>query len=135
MNMVAKTPSGHEISVDGAADIGGANLGARPMEMVLTALGGCTSIDVLMILGKMKVSFDDFSLSLAAKRREEIPKVFTEITMTYSFSGADLPPEKIKRAILLSEEKYCSVSAMLTEVKKHLVMELNGTRYTIDSEK
>lgn len=87
--------------------------GARPMELLLLGLGGCTTMDVLSILEKKRVHVDDYECFLEAERADEHPRVFTQIRIKFIFYGEAIPPEAVERAIALSEEKYCSASAML----------------------
>jgi putative redox protein len=111
--LMAEADSGHAVVIDGAPDIGGRNLGVRPMEMVLMGLGGCTAMDVLSILKKQRQHITDCVIEIQANRRDEIPKVFTDIHLHYKVSGYRLKENYVKRAVDLSAEKYCSVSAML----------------------
>ncbi|MBD3727919.1 MAG: OsmC family protein [Moraxella osloensis] len=111
--MLAQTPSGHGLIMDGAPDIGGQNLGPRPMEMILAGLGGCTSVDVQMILEKTKQDFRNLEIQITSERAEDHPKVYTKIHLHFVVTGKDLDPKKVERAISLSAEKYCSVNAML----------------------
>ncbi|HHU77372.1 MAG: OsmC family protein [Caldicoprobacterales bacterium] len=104
---------GHKFITDASTEIGGENLGPRPKKLLLAGLIGCTGIDVVSILKKMKVEFEDMSLEVEAESSEEHPKVYTEIHLTYRFKGKDLPKDKLERAVSLSQEKYCGVSAML----------------------
>jgi putative redox protein len=114
MAFMAESDSGHGIMLDGSPDIGGRNLGARPMEMVLMGLGGCTAIDVMVILGKQRQPVEDCWIELAAERADvAAPKVFTKIHVHYVVKGSGLDPKQVERAVKLSAEKYCSVSAML----------------------
>ncbi|OZB82054.1 MAG: peroxiredoxin [Halothiobacillus sp. 13-55-253] len=100
--------------LDGSPEIGGRNLGARPMEMVLMGLGGCTAIDVMVILGKQRQPVEDCWIELDAERADvAAPKVFTKIHVHYVVKGSGLDPKQVERAVKLSAEKYCSVSAML----------------------
>jgi len=105
--------SGHRIVMDGSPDNGGANLGTRPMEMVLLGLGGCSGIDVSLILEKSRQNVTDCRIELEAKRADSVPAVFTEIHIQYIVSGQNLDPGKVDRAVSLSMEKYCSVTRML----------------------
>ncbi len=116
--LLSESESGHGIVIDGAPDIGGRNLGVRPMEMVLMGLGGCTAMDVLSILKKQRQNITDFAIEIEAQRREDPPKVFTDIQIRYIITGRDLKETHVKRAIELSAEKYCSVSAMLEKTAK-----------------
>ncbi|MBD3815944.1 MAG: OsmC family protein [Halothiobacillus sp.] len=114
MAFMAESDSGHGIMLDGSPDIGGRNLGARPMEMVLMGLGGCTAIDVMVILGKQRQPVEDCWIELDAERADvAAPKVFTKIHVRYVVKGSGLDPKQVERAVKLSAEKYCSVSAML----------------------
>ncbi|OZB75648.1 MAG: peroxiredoxin [Halothiobacillus sp. 14-55-98] len=114
MAFMAESDSGHGIMLDGSPEIGGRNLGARPMEMVLMGLGGCTAIDVMVILGKQRQPVEDCWIELDAERADvAAPKVFTKIHVHYVVKGSGLDPKHVERAVKLSAEKYCSVSAML----------------------
>ncbi|MCE1169172.1 MAG: OsmC family protein [Sphingobacteriia bacterium] len=104
---------GHQIKMDADASVGGDDSGARPKKLLLAGLAGCTGMDVVSILDKMKVSFDSFEIITDAVQTEDHPKVYEKITITYVFSGKDLPEDKLRRAIELSQDKYCGVSAML----------------------
>lgn len=116
MAFVAEADSGHGIVLDGSPDIGGRNLGARPMEMVLMGLGGCTAIDVMVILGKQRQPVRDCWIELEAERAEvAAPKVFTKIHLHYVVVGDGLEEKQVERAVKLSADKYCSVSAMLKD--------------------
>ncbi len=113
MSFVAESGSGHSVIMDGAPEAGGRNLGIRPMEMVLSGLGGCAAFDVVMILKKSKQNIQDVQVHLEAQRADSIPKVFNKIHAVYEVSGFALSEKQVKRAVQLSVEKYCSVSAML----------------------
>lgn len=115
MAFMAEADSGHGIIMDGAPDIGGRNLGARPMEMVLMGAGGCTSIDVVMILQKSRQDVTDCQVELTAERADDHPKVFTRIHFHFVVTGRNLKPEVVERAIKLSAEKYCSATIMLAK--------------------
>jgi len=107
------TESGHSVLMDAAPEVGGENKGARPMEMVLLGLGGCTSIDVIMMLQKAKQAVEDCQVEIRSERSDSIPKVFTKIHVHFKITGQDLNPKKVEREVNLSAEKYCSVSKML----------------------
>jgi putative redox protein len=110
-----ETESGHSVVMDGAADYGGENKGARPMEMLLIGLGGCTSFDVILILNKSRQDVRDCVAEIHAERADSPPKVFTKIHIKFIVTGKDLDRSKVERAIKLSEEKYCSASIMLAK--------------------
>ena len=113
MSFVGGSGSGHSIVMDGPPEFGGRNLGVRPMEMLLLGLGGCASFDVVSMLKKSKQDLVDCEVEIAAERAPEEPKVFTKIHLHFIISGNDLSEKRVKRAIELSAEKYCSASIML----------------------
>ena len=110
-----KSESGHTVVMDGSSDIGGENRGPRPMEMLLLGLGGCTSIDVMLILGKGRQDVTDCVVQIDAERAPAEPKVFTKIHVHFVVSGRRLDPKRVEKAIQLSAEKYCSASIMLAK--------------------
>ncbi len=113
MLMVGKSDSGHAIVMDGPPEIGGENLGVRPMEMLLLGMAGCTMIDVVSTLKKMREDVVDCQTQVSAERDEEYPKVFTNIHVHFILRGKQLNPSKVDKAIKLSSEKYCSASIMI----------------------
>lgn len=118
MKFVGESGSGHSVLMDSSPEVGGHNLGVRPMELVLLALGGCTGIDVISILNKMRVTVDSFQMDLDGTRQEEHPKVFRTIALNYRFQADPEVVDKISRAVHLSQEKYCSVSGMLSQAAR-----------------
>jgi putative redox protein len=114
-SFVGKTESGHEITMDGPPDLGGRNQGPRPMELLLTGMGGCTAFDVVLILRRSRQNISDCVAELSAERATEDPKVFTRIHVHFIVSGSGLDPAKVERAVNLSAEKYCSASIMLAK--------------------
>ncbi len=113
MTFVAESGSGHAVVVDGAPDIGGRNLGARPMELVLMGTGACSAIDVVHILRKARQAVSGCVVELDAERAEQDPKVFTRVTFRYVVTGKGLARNQVERAITLSKERYCSATAMV----------------------
>ena len=109
----AKSGTGHEVIMDGPPDLGGRNLGARPMEMMLMGMGGCTSFDVMTILKKSRQQVTNCEAVLQAERADAVPAVFTKIHVHFIVTGTDLKEAQVKRAVELSAEKYCSASIML----------------------
>lgn len=105
--------NGHHFITDAAVESGGNDLGPRPKAMLLAGLIGCTGVDVKMILDKMKVAPEDIHIEVEAEASEEDPKIYTDIHLNYIFKGKDLPLDKLERAVNLSLEKYCGVTAML----------------------
>jgi putative redox protein len=110
---MAEADSGHALIMDGSPDIGGRNLGPRPMELLLMGAGGCTSVDVIMILRKSRQDVTGCEVEIDADRAGDHPKVFTRIHMHFIVRGRGLKAEIVERAIRLSAEKYCSASIML----------------------
>ncbi len=109
---VATGPSGHGVPIDAKREDGGEDTGARPMELVLMGLIGCTGIDVSLILERMREPLEELHIEAVGVRREEKPQAYTSIRLIYTAKG-NLDPKKVWRAIRLSEEKYCSASASL----------------------
>jgi putative redox protein len=110
-----KTESGHSVLMDAKPEFGGEKRGPRSMELLMVALGGCTGMDVISILKKMKVDLESMTINVDSEQAPEHPKVFTKIDIEYNFTGKNIKEENVKKAIELSQEKYCSVSAMLKE--------------------
>lgn len=110
-----RSESGHTVVMDGSPEIGGENRGPRPMEMLLLGMGGCTSIDVMLILGKGRQDVTDCVAQIVAERAPTEPKVFTKIHVHFVVSGRKLDPKRIEKAIQLSAEKYCSASIMFAK--------------------
>ncbi len=104
---------GFDIIIDADKNVGGENLGPRPKGLTLISLAGCTGMDVISILKKMRVEVDSFEVSTDASLTEEHPKRYKKIKTTYSFTGNDIPLDKVKKAVTLSEDRYCGVSATL----------------------
>jgi putative redox protein len=115
MEFEGKTESGHSVLMDAKPEFGGEERGPRSMELLMVALGGCTGMDVVSILKKMKVELEGVTINIDSERATEHPKIFTKINLEYNFTGKNIKEEDVKRAIELSQEKYCSVSAMLKE--------------------
>jgi len=113
VTFAAKADSNHWVMMDGPESIGGTDAGSRPKELLLMALGGCTGSDVASILTKKRVPLKGFEIHLRANVSEEHPQVFTDIHIEYVFTGDNIDPAAVERAIELSTTKYCSVSAML----------------------
>ena len=105
--------SGHEVVLDGPKELGGKDLGMRPMEMILIGMGGCTSFDVVTILKRSRQQITGCIAEIEATRADEIPKVFTSIHIHFLIKGIDLQEKAVERAIELSANKYCSASIML----------------------
>ena len=104
---------GHTITVDAVAESGGRDLGPSPKSLLLAGLAGCTGMDVVAILRKMGQEWNSFNLQIEAQTSEKHPRVYTDIKISYIFTGKNLSKDKIEKAANLSQDKYCGVSAML----------------------
>ena len=103
--------NGHKIVIDAVSAVGGEDKGPRPKPFMLASLGGCTAMDVISILKKMRVEVKDFKVTVTGDLTEEHPKHFYKMHVVYAFTGKDLPMDKLEKAVNLSEERYCGVSA------------------------
>ncbi len=113
MTFVGKAGTNHLVPMDTTPEFGGDSSAIKPLELLLVALGGCTGMDVASLLAKMRQKVTALELNITAKRSEEQPKVYTKIDLEYVVTGRSLEEDKVRRAVELSQEKYCSVSAML----------------------
>lgn len=113
MAFVGESGTGHAVVMDGAPEVGGRNLGPRPMELLLLGLGGCTSFDVIAILKKARQPVLDCEVVVEARRSDTVPKVFTEIDVHFRVYGQGLSEKQVARAVELSATRYCSASIML----------------------
>jgi putative redox protein len=117
-HMEAANEQGKTVHIDASPDIGGSNQGMRPMQMLLAAAGGCSAIDIINILKKQKQPLKDIKISVTGEREEgAVPALFTDIHAHYKLYG-DLDDEKVKKAVSLSLEKYCSVTKTLEKSAK-----------------
>lgn len=110
---IGETGSSHAVVIDGPAEIGGRNLGARPMELMLLSVGSCSAVDVLHILRKARQPVVDCFVEVDGQRADTEPKVFTDIHLKFVITGAGLSEPQVRRAVGLSANKYCSASIML----------------------
>ena len=110
--------NGHKLVVDANEENGGKNSGPRPKGLMMVALAGCTGMDVVSILQKMRVEVDDFNVKIEGNLTEEHPKHYDQMKIIYEFSGKNLDSEKLKKAIDLSMERYCGVSAAYRKAMK-----------------
>ncbi len=108
--------NGHKIIVDAKSEFGGEDKGPRPKPLMLAALGGCTSMDVVSILKKMRVELKSLNVIVEGELSEEHPKRFLKMHVIYEVEGENLPMDKIQKAVTLSEDQYCGVSAVYKEV-------------------
>jgi putative redox protein len=105
--------NGFEIMLDADEKVGGHNLGPRPKPFLLVALGGCTGMDVIAILKKMRIEPTYFNVKVEGNLTEDHPRHFTKIHLIYEFRGNNLPMEQLQKAVSLSQERYCGVSETL----------------------
>jgi len=115
LRFVGHGESKHAVIMDAGEKVGGADTGVRPAELLLIALGGCTAIDVASILDKMRVRFDDIEVTVRGEAAPEHPKYLKRVEMKYCIKGKEIPEDKVKRAIELSQERYCSISETLRQ--------------------
>jgi len=108
--------NGFSIKIDATEAVGGKNGGPRPKPLSLVSLGGCTGMDVISILGKMRVEPDYFNVEISGELTEEHPKYYNKIHIRYIFRGENLPMAKLEKAVTLSQDRYCGVTAMLDKV-------------------
>lgn len=119
-DMVFKSdnPSGDEIFIDASEEFGGTNSGLRPKAMMLSSLAGCSGLDVISLLKKMKVDIDNFKIVTKGELTEEHPKYYHKVKIDYHFFGNELKEKKIKKAVDLSIERYCGVFEMFRHFAK-----------------
>lgn len=110
---MGQSGSGHTVMMDGPAEAGGRNLAARPMEMLLMGLGGCSTFDVVSILKKSRQNVVSCEVEIRSERADAEPKVFTKIDLHFIVTGTNLKESAVQRAVSLSAEKYCSASIMM----------------------
>ncbi|MFB6343313.1 OsmC family protein [Saccharicrinis sp. FJH2] len=103
---------GHKLTLDASPEVGGQDKGARPKKLMLVSLAGCTGMDVVSILNKMRVQYDGLNIKVEGELTEEHPKYYKSMKVTYEFKGKDLPMDKLEKAVNLSAEKYCGVQAL-----------------------
>jgi putative redox protein len=113
MTFIGKAGTNHLVPMDTSPEFAGDNSATKPMELLLIGLGGCTGMDIVPLLQKMRQQVSAVELNITAERSEEHPKVYSRIDMEYVVTGVAIEEDKVRRAIELSQERYCSVSAML----------------------
>ena len=115
LKLEGKDDSGHKVVIDTKKEYGGHDSAPTPMSFLLLSLGSCTLMDVISLLDKMKVDYDDIKVKVTGERRDEHPKIFKKIEIKYTIYGKNPDESKIRKAIGLSTEKYCSAHAMLAK--------------------
>ena len=118
MHLTGTADSGHIVQMDSSEQSGGQNLGFRPMEMVAMGVAGCSSMDVLSILKKMKMDINGYEVEVDVTSATEFPKVFTDMHFTYRVTGHNIQKENVEKAVELSETKYCQGIAMMSKSAK-----------------
>jgi putative redox protein len=103
---------GHKLTVDASPEVGGQDKGPRPKKLMLVSLAGCTGMDVVSILKKMRVEYESLNIKVEGDSTEEHPKYYKSMKVIYEFKGKDLPLDKLQKAVNLSSEKYCGVQAL-----------------------
>ncbi|MFB6320020.1 OsmC family protein [Saccharicrinis sp. FJH54] len=103
---------GHKLTLDASPEVGGQDKGPRPKKLMLVSLAGCTGMDVVSILKKMRVEYDSLNIKVEGESTEEHPKYYKSMKVIYEFKGNDLPLDKLQKAVNLSSEKYCGVQAL-----------------------
>lgn len=128
MEFLGELTSGHTVVMDAGLENGGENKGARPTELLLSGVGGCSGIDMVSILEKMRQEISSLTIHVDGTRAEEYPKRFTKVLVHFQLTGPNLDPEKVKKAAQMSMEKYCSVALSLNAQITYTV-EVNGIKY------
>lgn len=117
-HMEAKNEQGNSVHIDASPDIGGTNQGMRPMQLLLAAMGGCSSIDIINILKKQRQDLRDIKITVTGEREKDaVPSLYTEVHAHFKLYG-DLDPDKAEKAVSLAVEKYCSVAKTLEKTAK-----------------
>lgn len=115
MKFESTNPSGHNLFIDAGPENGGKGEGYRPKALMLSALAGCSGLDVALLIKKMKLEVADFKIDIEANLTEEDPKYYDKVVMHFHFYGGNLSEKKLQRAVDLSVEKYCGVMEMFRQ--------------------
>lgn len=118
MQFESTNPSGDVMTIDAGPENGGEGKGLRPKALMLSALAGCTGLDVASLIEKMKLEVSDFTIETEGELTEEHPKTYHTVRVDYHFYGSNLDPKKLERAVNLSVEKYCGVMEMFRQFAK-----------------
>ena len=116
MTFAAQTPSGHSMTLDASAEHGGEDHGPSPMETLLVALAGCTGMDVISLLRKMRQNVTGYEVRVSGVQADEHPRIYTSVDVEHVVTGIGLESAKVQRAVELSATRYCPVSATLSGV-------------------
>ncbi|QVY65164.1 OsmC family protein [Polaribacter sp. Q13] len=125
MQFESDNPSGLNLTMDAGEESGGEGKGYRPKALMLASLAGCSGLDVVSLLTKMRAEVADFKIDVTAELTDEHPKFYNKVKVDYHFSDSDLKPDKIQKAVNLSVTKYCGVMEMFrqfaeVEIEIHL---------------
>ncbi len=132
MKFSATDESGHTITMDAPIQAGGENTAPSPLTLILMSVAGCTGIDIVSILGKMKQEIEWFNIQVEGQRADDHPKVYTNVNLIYQFKGKNVAPEKVERAIKLSADKYCSAMHIVNKTAQiNILYEINGQTYKL----
>lgn len=112
MRFESTNPSGQNLFIDASPNEGGKGDGYRPKSLMLSALAGCSGLDVASLIKKMKLKVDDFKIEIEAGLTDEYPKFYNKVKVEFHFFGPELNKEKLQKAVDLSVEKYCGVMEM-----------------------
>ncbi|MDY7395648.1 OsmC family protein [Aureibaculum sp. 2210JD6-5] len=115
MQFESTNPSGLNLMIDAGAEDGGEGKGYRPKALMLSALAGCSGLDVVSLLKKMRAEVDEFTMDVEANLTDEHPKYYDKVKVTYNFYGSGFKKDKIEKAVSLSVEKYCGVMEMFRQ--------------------
>ncbi len=115
MLLESDNPSGHNLLMETTRDFGGTGKGLSPKALMLSSLSGCTALDVLSLLKKMRVTISDFKVVVTAQMTYEYPKYYNKVLVEYFFRGQDLNKDKINKSVNLSVERYCGVFEMFRQ--------------------
>jgi putative redox protein len=115
MAFEAKDSLGHTVIMDAGEKFGGQSSGFLPKPLLLASLAGCMGIDVINVLNKMRIEVESFDIDISGEMNEEQPRYYHKIHLVYKFKGAELPMDKLERAVQLSKDQYCNVSALLSK--------------------
>lgn len=122
MKFETDSPTGYKTFMDTSPENGGTNEGLGPKAMMLSALAGCSGLDVVFVMNKMRATVPHFEMKVRGELTEEHPKTYHKVWLDYHFYGKDLEQEKINKAVTLSIEKYCGVMEMF---RQFAVLETN----------
>jgi putative redox protein len=132
MKFSATDESGHTITMDAPVAAGGDNTAPTPMALILMSVAGCSGIDIVSILEKMKVKIDQFDIDVEGDRVGEHPKVFSTVNVVYKLKGDELTQDKVERAVKLSVDKYCSAVHIVNKTAQmKFTYEINGERFEL----